>query len=250
MKNKIRYFSISTIFFLWMIFSVSACKGKDMNTSGENKNMLINMDQSDTAVTTAEKTEELTGYDPEHMPKEMYFIVEDVFTITHEGDKYSLVVGCPVNGTVSVNQEVDILYSDGRIKTKVVGLEDAHSNHPTTVGEFENVAIWLDKYVGDFVKAGDLLVNRDEGVKTDSIDCVVVVLDEGHVIEDGMNVTVELGSYRASSITKLHKNMGDGCFLVHYNFDEEVAMVYGQIIKIYDENNNEIAIGRLVLRED
>lgn len=93
----------------------------------------------------------------EPVAKERYFQVEDVFTITLDETKYTVVAGYSVGGTIYVDDTL-VLESDGeRIETKVVSFETLHGEHPTSAGENEAIAVWVDKYFADTLRHGDKL---------------------------------------------------------------------------------------------
>lgn len=90
---------------------------------------------------------------------EKYFYIEDVFTITLDDVKYTVVAGYPIGGTIYVGDTL-VLDRDGeKIETKVVSFETLQDEHPTSVGENEAIAVWLDKYLSQTIKAGDKLMD-------------------------------------------------------------------------------------------
>ena len=98
----------------------------------------------------------------EPVAKERYFQVEDVFTITLDETKYTVVAGYSVGGTIYVDDTL-VLESDGeRTETKVVSFETLQNEHPTSAKENESIAVWIDKYLSRTIKSGDKLVDVTE----------------------------------------------------------------------------------------
>jgi len=87
-----------------------------------------------------------------------YFHVKDVFTIKVEGVENTVVVGYPEKGSISVGDTLTCEGDGESIQTSVVMFEDLNGNHPDTAKENEQIAIWLDKYLSDKIKADDMLV--------------------------------------------------------------------------------------------
>ena len=91
------------------------------------------------------------GKNPEPIAKERYFQVEDVFTITLDETKYTVVTGYSVGGTIYVDDTL-FLESDGeRIETKVVSFETLQDEHPTSAKENEVMAVWIDQYLSEII---------------------------------------------------------------------------------------------------
>ncbi|SDB43764.1 hypothetical protein SAMN02910298_02191 [Pseudobutyrivibrio sp. YE44] len=92
--------------------------------------------------------------------KKVCVMVLDVFSITIDEVKHTVIIGIPSNGSISLN---DILQHQGREKTeelKVVKLEQLEKLGVaiSTVEEYEQVAIWVDKYMGGKIAKGEELV--------------------------------------------------------------------------------------------
>ena len=91
-----------------------------------------------------------------------YFEVQDLFTITYEGEEYSVVAGYSVNGPVKVGQNYYLTTDDENIILTVIELELIDGSHPKSVKEYDNVAVWVDKNIKDYVESGDKLYLYEE----------------------------------------------------------------------------------------
>lgn len=88
---------------------------------------------------------------------EKYFYIEDVFTITLDDVKYTVVAGYPIGGTIYVGDTL-VLDRDGeKIETKVVSFETFQDEHPDYAVATESIAVWVDKYFADTLRHGDKL---------------------------------------------------------------------------------------------
>ena len=91
-----------------------------------------------------------------------YFLIEELFTITYEGEQYSIVAGYPVNGPLKVGQKFYLTTDDENILLTVKELELSDGSHPKSVNEYDNVAVWVDNYIKDYVESGDKLYLYEE----------------------------------------------------------------------------------------
>ena len=114
---------------------------------------------SEASTDSTSVSEASTEQEPEPEAKEVYFSVKGVFTSTLNEVQYTVVTGYPVGGTIYVDDAL-VLETDGEtIETKVVSFESLQGEHPTSVGENEAIAVWIDKYLSETVKAGDKMVD-------------------------------------------------------------------------------------------
>jgi len=95
----------------------------------------------------------------EPVAKERYFQVEDVFTITLDETKYTVVAGYSVGGTIYVDDTLVLESDDERIETKVVSFETLQNEHPDYAVANEAIAVWVDKYFADTLRRGDKLLD-------------------------------------------------------------------------------------------
>lgn len=244
---------IEMLLVLTMALAMSGC-GKDRSENTNSSDVVqeeIKQENSDKQNKEEQKTEEQSNEEsPDSYSKDLYYVIEDVFSLTREGGQKVLVVGYPVNGTIYTGMEMDVLTSDGRITTTVLGMEDGNGLKESC-REFENAGILLDTNLRDSICSGDLLVEKGAGEKTGRIRCGLSALSEDcDVLADGMEVTVEIGDYRFVADTHLLEKDNDGYYFVSYEFGSEITMVNGQMVRIYDENERELAIGTAYPVED
>ena len=135
------------------VFSLSACAAKEtsVSVSASSAQVTSASVSTDVPVVSAEK-------ETEPATEEIYFAVEDVFTITLDDVKYTVVTGSPVGGTIHVDDTLALETDGERIETKVVSFETMQGEHPTAASDSENIAVWLDKYLSETVVSGDKLV--------------------------------------------------------------------------------------------
>lgn len=136
-----------------LVISLSACTAKEtvtsVNETGTQPELTsVSIDTPD--VSAEKETEPAT--------EEINFAVEDVFTITLDDVKYTVVTGSPVGGTIHVDDTLALETDGERIETKVVSFETMQGEHPTSASDSENIAVWLDKYLSETVVAGDKLM--------------------------------------------------------------------------------------------
>lgn len=136
-----------------LVISLSACTAKETVTSVSETSTQPELTSVsiDTPVVSAEK-------ETEPATEEIYFAVEDVFTITLDDVKYTVVTGSPVGGTIHVDDTLALETDGERIETKVVSFETMQGEHPTSASDSENIAVWLDKYLSETVVVGDKLM--------------------------------------------------------------------------------------------
>lgn len=137
------------------VLSLSACAAKEtsVSVSASSTQVTSASVSTDIPVVSAEKETEPTT-------EEIYFAVEDVFTITLDDVKYTVVTGSPVGGTIYADDTLIFEAGGEKIETKVVSFETMQGEHPTSASENENIAVWLDKYLSETVVAGDKLVKE------------------------------------------------------------------------------------------
>ena len=147
MKKRV----LSVVLLALVALSLTACEAKETVSSATT---VSTVSADSTSVSEAS-----TEQEPEPEAKEVYFSVQDVFTITLNEVQYTVVTGYPVGGTIYVDDAL-VLETDGEtIETKVVSFESLQGEHPTSVGENEAIAVWIDKYLSETVKAGDKMVD-------------------------------------------------------------------------------------------
>ncbi len=137
------------------VLSLSACAAKETSVSVSALDAQVTSASVNTDVPVASAEKET-----EPAVEEIYFAVEDVFTITLDDVKYTVVTGSPVGGTIYADDTLTLDAGGEKIETKVVSFETIQGEHPTSASENENIAVWLDKYLSETVVSGDKLVKE------------------------------------------------------------------------------------------
>lgn len=86
------------------------------------------------------------------------FMVLDVFGINVDGVENTVIVGIPAHGSISLNDTLRYQDATGEVDLKVVKLEQPGVKELTTIDEFEQVAIWVDKCMGSRIARGKEMV--------------------------------------------------------------------------------------------
>lgn len=137
------------------VLSLSACATKETSVSVSASSAQVASASVGTDVPTVSAEKET-----EPAAEEIYFAVEDVFTITLDDIKYTVVTGSPVGGTIYADDTLTFEANGEKIETKVVSFETMQGEHPTSASDSENIAVWLDKYLSETIVAGDKLVKE------------------------------------------------------------------------------------------
>lgn len=156
MKKKVLLFVTAA----GLVLSLSACAAKETSASVSVSSTQVTSTSvsNETPAVSAEKEIEAATEDVGPATEEIYFAVADVFTITLDEVKYTVVTGSPVGGTIYADDTLTLETDGEKIETKVVSFETMQGEHPASASENENIAVWLDKYLSETVVAGDKLV--------------------------------------------------------------------------------------------
>ena len=155
MKKKV----LSLALMACATLSLTACTAKETVSSTEPVSVSVSSVTETSTPDTTSVSEASTEQEPEPEAKEVYFQVQDIFTITLEDVKYTVVTGYPVGGTIYTNDTLTLETDGETIETSVVSFETIQGEHPTSATENDSVAIWLDKYLSETILAGDKLVD-------------------------------------------------------------------------------------------
>lgn|GEM_PF-6051421 len=151
MKKRVLLFATIVV----AVLSLSACVAKETSVSVSASSAQVTSASVDTDVPAASAEKET-----EPAAEEIYFAVEDVFTITLDDIKYTVVTGSPVGGTIYADDTLTFEANGEKIETKVVSFETMQGEHPTSASDSENIAVWLDKYLSETIVAGDKLMKE------------------------------------------------------------------------------------------
>lgn len=185
------------------------------------------------------------------MEEDFYYIIEDTFELIDSENL--VVVGMNMNSPMYAGAEVDILSSEGRISTQILGIEEATNGLVDHVVAESSVGVMLANLTKEQVKSGDMIVLRDKGQITDEANAVLVMTPVGAdmtyaELTEGQQVQVVLYSepiVATVAAIDVYEESGDGDIVtVTLQFNESIACINYQALFIYDENGDMIAAGR------
>lgn len=193
---------------------------------------------------------EIITKDYGEMQNDFYFIVEDVFSIVEEDESSKvLVTGYSVNSPLCLGARVEVLTSTERISTTIIGLE-TKEGLVNAAEEYENAGVLLDIEDRTGISVGDIIVFPNQGSEQSTVDCVVSLLEmgdsgfysfsNGEFIYANLNITPEMATLSSSTFVE------DGIYKVTLELCNPQYCIDNQIIRLYDTNMQEIAIGRIV----
>lgn len=185
------------------------------------------------------------------MEEDFYYIIEDTFELIDSENL--VVVGMNMNSPMYAGAAVDILSSEGRISTQILGIEEATNGLVDHVVAESSVGVMLANLTKEQVKSGDMIVLRDKGQITNEANAVLVMTPVGAdmtyaELTEGQQVQVVLYSepiVATVAAIDVYEESGDGDIVtVTLQFNESIACINYQALFIYDENGDMIAAGR------
>lgn len=185
------------------------------------------------------------------MTEDFYYIIEDTFELT---DREGLVVvGVNMNSPMYTGTEVDILSSEGRIPTQILGVEEYAKGIVEYVDEETNAGVMLANVTKEQVNAGDMIVLRDKGEITQEANTILAMTPMGAEmtyaeLTEGQQVQVVLFIEPIAATivaTEVYEEYTDGDIVTAtLQFEEPIACIDYQAVAIYNENSDLIAAGR------
>ena len=193
---------------------------------------------------------EIITKDYGEMQNDFYFIVVDVFSIVKEdGSSKVVAAGYSVNSPLCLGAQVEVLTSAEKISTTVIGLE-TKEGFVNAVEEYENVGVLLDIEGPAKMSAGDIIVFPNQGNEQSTVDCVVSLLERGdsgfYSFSIGESIYVNLNVNPEMAMLSSSTFVEDGVYKVTLELCNSQYCIDNQIIRLYDTNMQEIAIGRIV----